>query len=113
MSSGDRGYPFGVSFDDKSSITYSSGTKPLQIIRKPIAKYTDEARENCIEGIVRLKITFFANGKVGNFSVAKGLPHGLTEQAIAAVMQIKFKPAIRDKKPISKTVILEYNFTIY
>ena len=91
----------------------SAETVKVQIISKPVAKYTDEARQNQIQGTVRLRATLSAKGEVKNFSVITGLPYGLTEQAIVAAMQIKFEPAVRNGTPISKTVVLEYNFNIY
>ena len=92
---------------------YPKGTKPLQITSKPIAKYTDQARKNCIEGKVYLKITFFSSGKVGNFKVINGLADGLSEQAIEAAKLIKFEPAMMRGKPINVTKTVQYNFTIY
>src|SRR5215204_5412612 len=67
-------------------------TGKLTIKSKPAAKYTDAARENNIEGSVRLKVTLLASGEVGSISVVNGLPDGLTEQAIAAARKIKFEP---------------------
>jgi TonB family protein len=52
-------------------------------------------------------------GDVQGISVVKGLPDGLTEQAIIAAKQIRFRPAEKDGRPVSQYVILEYNFNIY
>jgi len=41
------------------------------------------------------------------------LPFGLTEQAIAAARQIKFVPAVKDGRPVSVFMQLEYNFNLY
>ncbi len=92
---------------------YPVGTKPLQLISKPIAKYTEEARQNCIQGKVLLRITFFSNGKVGNFKILDGLPFGLSEKAIDAAKLIKFKPEIKNGKLKTVTRKVIYNFTIY
>ena len=88
-------------------------SRNLYLISKPIAKYTDEARANCIQGKVVLGITFFADGTVGNFKIIEGLEHGLSEQAIEAAKLIKFKPAMRKGKMITVTKKVSYNFTIY
>jgi hypothetical protein len=37
----------------------------------------------------------------------------LTEKAIQAAEQVKFKPAERDGRPVSSVIALEYNFNIY
>lgn len=100
-------------YNEKSSKASSSETKTLQIVSKPRAIYTDAARQNQIQGKVRLRVTFLASGQIGDVSPISNLPDGLTEQAITAAKQIKFKPEIRNGKPIPAIKIVEYNFTIY
>ena len=53
------------------------------------------------------------DGHVKNILVVKGLPDGLTEKAVQAARQIKFTPAVKDGRPVSQFVILEYNFNGY
>jgi hypothetical protein len=45
-------------------------------------------------------------------SVVRGLPDGLTEQAIAAAREAKFKPAMKDGKPVPYWVVLEMGFNL-
>ncbi len=92
---------------------YPDGTKPLQIRSKPKAFHTKLALEKCIEGKVILKITFFSNGQVGKIKVVKGLPFGLSEQAVEVAKRIRFEPAMKGGKPITVTKKVEYTFTIY
>ncbi len=88
-------------------------TSPLRIISKPQAKYTDAGRTNNIQGSVRLKVVLLANGQVGSITPVTRLPHGLTEQAIAAARQLRFEPAKVNGAPISKSITIDYSFTIY
>ena len=88
-------------------------TSPLKVLSKPRAQYTDSARTNNVQGVVRLKITLMANGSVGNITPLNSLPYGLTEQAIAAARQIKFEPRKVNGTPQSSIVTFEYSFTIY
>jgi protein TonB len=99
-------------FDEKPKV-YPTGTKPLQITSKPRALYTELATKNCIQGTIILKITFFSNGQVGKIKVVKGLPFGLSEQAVEAAKRIKFEPAMKSGKPINVTEKVKYPFTIY
>ncbi|MEQ1923864.1 MAG: energy transducer TonB, partial [Pyrinomonadaceae bacterium] len=85
----------------------------LKINSKPRGAYTDAARTNNITGSVILKITFLASGQVGGISVVKGLPHGLTESAIAAARRISFEPAKQNGVPITVTKTFDYGFSIY
>ena len=54
-----------------------------------------------------------ASGEVTGISVVKPLPDGLTEKAIQAARQIKFRPAQKDGHVVSQYIVLEYNFNIY
>lgn len=88
-------------------------TTGLKIILKPKPNYTDFARKKNVQGVVRLKVTFLANGGIGNITLLEGLPYGLSEQAIAAARKIFFIPARRENQPMSVTKIVEYGFTLY
>lgn len=86
---------------------------PVQILSKPKAAYTDEAQTNNIQGHVTLKITFMSDGTVGPIKVLDGLPYGLTENAIEAAKQIKFKPKMVNGQPVNTVLTFEYGFNIY
>lgn len=88
-------------------------TTPLKIISKPRAQYTDEARQNQIQGTVVLKVTLLANGSIGSVTPVSRLGYGLTEKAIAAAKLITFEPKKVNGIPQSVTKTIEYNFNIY
>jgi TonB family protein len=88
-------------------------TEPLRILSKPRANYTDQARINDVEGVVRVRVTFLATGEIGSISPISGLPYGLTEQALAAARKIRFEPQTRDGVPVSVTKVVEYIFSMY
>jgi protein TonB len=88
-------------------------TQPLKILSKPRPGYTDAARQNNVQGTVILRVTFLPSGQIGSISAVKGLPYGLTEQAIAAARQMRFEPAKRDGIGQAVTRQVEYTFSIY
>lgn len=88
-------------------------TSPIKIISKPRPGYTDSARTANIQGTVILRVTFMANGSIGSISPVKGLPNGLTEQAIAAARRISFEPAKVNGMGQTVTKQIEYSFSIY
>ena len=88
-------------------------TVALNIISKPRATYTDDARQNNIQGSVRLRVTFLASGQIGAISAISTLPHGLTEQAIAAARNIRFEPMKVNGVPKATVKQIEYTFSIY
>ncbi len=85
----------------------------LNIILKPRPIYTDAARENGIQGTVTLRVTFNANGTIGSIVAISGLPHGLTEQAIAAAKNIKFEPRKRNGVAQTTSKQIAYSFILY
>ncbi len=91
----------------------SARTKNYVILSKPKATYTDDARNNSVQGAVRLKVTLLASGQIGSIQPISELPHGLTEQAVAAARKIRFEPRTVNGVPQSVIVTLEYGFNIY
>ncbi|HET6647188.1 MAG TPA: energy transducer TonB [Pyrinomonadaceae bacterium] len=88
-------------------------TSKARVLSKPEPQYTEEARKNQITGTVVLRAVFTSSGQVTNIRSVSGLPYGLTERAIAAARQIKFSPAMKDGRPVSMYIQLEYNFNLY
>ena len=91
----------------------SEVTRKAVITFKPEPQFTEEARKNNVTGLVKLRLLLSSSGSVGNISVVKGLPDGLTERAIAAARQIRFQPAEKDGRKVSQYIVIEYNFNIY
>ena len=85
--------------------------RPLKILHKPRAAYPTGG--GCFQGKVVLRVTFLQTGKIGPISVISGLGNGATEKALEAAKKIKFKPSIKNGKPVPVTKAFEYTFTIY
>jgi len=83
------------------------------ILSKERAKYTEEARQQKIQGTVVLSVIFGADGRIHDIRPVHGLPGGLTEEAIAVAQRIRFNPAVRGGKPVSVRSTIEYNFALY
>ena len=83
--------------------------RPLQIVDKPKASYPEDFQSEA-QGTVTLRVEFLAAARIGRISVVKGLPHGLTEQAIQAARQIKFKPEIKNCKAVDIFRPVSYTF---
>lgn len=99
---------------NESLIFSSLEVSPKAVIySKPEPAFTEEARQKGTGGEVLLRLVLAADGTVRYILVLKFLPDGLTEKAIEAARQIRFKPAIKDGRPVSQYVTLAYNFNIY
>ncbi|NOT62484.1 MAG: energy transducer TonB, partial [Acidobacteria bacterium] len=83
------------------------------ILYKEKAKYTEEARQNKVQGTVALSVVFTADGRITSIRVVRGLPDGLTEKAIEAAQRIRFQPATKNGAPVSVRGQLEFSFNLY
>jgi hypothetical protein len=84
---------------------------PLKILYKSQASRRDG--QDCSTGVVRLRVQFLENGKIGQIYPISTMPYGKTESAIEAAKLIKFQPAMKDGKPVAVNKVIEYSFTIY
>ena len=84
-----------------------------RVLAKPEPQYTEDARRNLVMGTVVLRVVFSRSGEVTNIRAIHALPFGLTERAIAAARQIRFRPATKDGRPVNVYMQLEYNFNLY
>ena len=67
-------------------------------------KYTDAARAAAIEGTVVLDLVVDATGRARDIKVVEGLPHGLTQAAIAALTACRFSPGEKDGQAVAVRV---------
>ena len=83
-----------------------------EITAKPDPVYTREARRAGVQGIVTLKLLLLPDGKLDRIKVVRGLPYGLTENAIRAACEVKFKPAVKAGNPVAQWVTIQYGFQL-
>lgn len=105
----------------------SAQTAELEILKRPSARYTDKARQKNVQGRVYLRVSFLANGEIGDVIYLKETTikkdkllkkkkltqYGLVDQAIAAAKLIKFNPAIKNGAPVTVEKTVVYSFDIY
>ena len=87
-------------------------SRPLIILRKPDFEFIDVASRNNYSGLVKLKINFLPNGKIGDIVVVSDTGKGITELAIKAARKIKFLPAEIDGKKVDAIRVVEYAFNV-
>lgn len=101
----------------KSHIEYSANidrsafTSPRPLNR-PRPDYTAVARNNHIQGTIRVLALIDETGKVKSTLLLTRLGYGLDEQAVLAVLKMKFQPAIHKGAPIPYWVNLEVEFQL-
>jgi Gram-negative bacterial TonB protein C-terminal len=89
---------------------YSRG---LIVLRKPRPSYTDGARQDGKQGVIKAKVEFLATGRIGAVIVDDSLDKGLAKNVAIAISKIKFVPATKDHRPVDTLRVLTYQFTIY
>ena len=84
--------------------------KPAKIKKRVEPGYTNEAKDNGVTGVVRLRVVLCPSGEVRHVSVVKELPDGLTELCVAAAKKIKFEPAEKGGQKVAQYATIEYVF---
>ena len=87
-------------------------TNPIPIV-SPEAEFSDEARRNKYQGVVMIAVIVDAHGFPRNPRVKRSLGMGLDEKALEAVQKYRFKPAMKDGKPVAAMITVEVNFRLY
>jgi TonB family protein len=108
---GDGSFKIGVS-RLRPAVQQSVVDERPVLLNRPQPMFTEEARRNKIQGVVRMKILVDEKGKVAEVVVTRGLPDGLDLQAIRAAYQMRFKPAMKNGSPVSfwfSNVEVEFN----
>jgi TonB family protein len=75
-------------------------------------RYTEAARLAHLQGVVILRAIIDERGNVIDVHVQKALPFGLDEEAVKAVSQWKFTPALRNGGPVKVYFDLTVKFEI-
>lgn len=99
------GYGSAIPWDDSSIVAPT-------LIKNVIPVYPPEAARLGIEGVVSLIITIDEQGNVGEITVHKDGPPGMTEAAIEAVKQWKYSPATFKGQPVSIYKSVRVNFEL-
>jgi periplasmic protein TonB len=78
----------------KPAVSALSAATPPKVTYKPNPVYSEDAKENHIEGNAVVSVIFRANGTMDVIGLVRGLGHGLDEPALTAARGVKFSPAL-------------------
>jgi TonB family protein len=85
---------------------------PPALLFKMEPEYSEEARQAKSQGNLTLSLIIEPDGKPSDIRIVQGLGLGLDEQAIAAVMQWRFKPGTRNGKPVRVATQIVVSFRL-
>ncbi len=93
-------------------IRIGPGMIPPVPIFSPEPEYSEEARTAKFQGTVRLALVVDEHGLPTQIRVLTPLGLGLDAKAIEAVQKWKFKPGMKDGKPVAVQASVEVNFRL-
>jgi protein TonB len=88
------------------------GVSAPQILFKVDPEYSEEARKAKYSGTVVLQLVVDPNGHGREIRVIHSLGLGLDEKAIEALNQWKFRPGLREGRPVAVMATVEVNFRL-
>jgi len=87
-------------------------SKPVLLVSSD-AEFSDEARRQKYQGVCIISIIVDSRGYPENLRVTRSLGMGLDEKALDAVQKYRFKPAMKNGKPVASIATVEVNFWLY
>jgi TonB family protein len=98
----------------KSGVTeVGPGISPPQVIFQPDPDYPIAARKRKQQGTCVLALVVDENGRPRDVHVIRSVNKLLDQNAIDAVTQWKFKPALREGKAVAVRTSVEVGFRLY
>jgi TonB family protein len=88
------------------------GVSSPSLLFKVEPEYSEEARKAKLQGTVTLYVEVDPSGHPTNIRVIHSLGLGLDEKAIEAVRRWKFRPGMKDGKPVFVAANIEVNFRL-
>jgi TonB family protein len=88
------------------------GVSSPELLFKVEPEYSEEARKAKFQGTVVLYIEVDEHGNPRNLKVIRPLGLGLDQKAIEAVQKWRFKPGLKDGKPVAVAATIEVNFRL-
>lgn len=91
-----------------------SGVTSPELLSQVKPQYTTDAMRAKIQGKVWLEVVVMPDGRPGNIRVVRSLDRtfGLDEEAIKAMQRWRFRPGMRQGKPVPVAVTVEMEFTL-
>ncbi len=89
-----------------------NGVSAPTVLHKVEPKYSKDARKAKLDGTVVLTLVVDDQGRPQNLKILRRLGLGLDEKAIEAVKKWRFKPGVKDGKPVPVLATIEVNFRL-
>jgi TonB family protein len=98
--------------DDPAPVRVGDGVTPPTVIYRVEPEYTEEARQAKYQGTVVVRVIIHKDGTLAVDEIVRELDYGLTQRAIEALEQWKFKPGMKNGEPVAVSLTMEVNFNL-
>jgi TonB family protein len=88
----------------------ADGITQPRVTYKVEPEYTQEAKDEGIQGTVKLQVEITARGTAENIHVVRSLDPGLDANAISAVSNWRFQPGMKDGEAVTVAATIEISF---
>jgi TonB family protein len=102
-----------LSSSDRGIQRIGSSVSAPVVLSSPEAEYSEEAKWEQYQGICLISLIVDAQGMPQYIQVVRKLDYGLSEKAIEAVNKFRFKPAMKNGKPVPVKISVEIEFHLY
>lgn len=101
----DRGFGGGV-------MSVGGGVSAPEVVHSVQPQFTAEARSQNLQGVVAVQLIVDSQGFPQAVRVVRPLGMGLDQEAVAAVKQYRFRPAIYQGHPVSVQMVIDVDFRL-
>jgi TonB family protein len=83
------------------------------LIHSQNAEYSAQARAAKFQGVVMVSLIVTEEGLPSEVKIVKGVGMGLDEKAVAAVQKYRFRPAMKDGRPVAFPLHIQVDFHLF
>ena len=105
------GFALSLALAEDTPIRLGGNVAQANRISAPLPVYPAEAKQNRIQGTVRLEVTIDKEGHVANMSLVSG-PAELVQSATDAVQHWLYRPTLLNGEPVSVLTTVDVNYTL-
>jgi periplasmic protein TonB len=105
------GFALSLAFAEDRPIRLGGNIAQANLLSQVKPVYPAEAKQNRIQGTVKLEITIDKEGHVANMSLISG-PAELVQSATDAVQHWLYRPTLLNGEPVSVLTTVDVNYTL-
>jgi len=104
--------PVKNSTDDTQLVKTGPGVTPPKVLYNPEPEYSDRARRKKESGVVVVKLVVGIDGKPRDLRIVTSQVPDLEKNVVDAVKAWRFKPAMKDGKPVATEIEVEVHMRL-